>query len=31
MGVEIKVPTLGESVTQATVSKWFKQAGDAVA
>jgi 2-oxoglutarate dehydrogenase E2 component (dihydrolipoamide succinyltransferase) len=31
MGVEIKVPTLGESVTQATVSKWFKQAGEAVA
>ena len=30
MGVEIKVPTLGESVTQATVSKWFKQAGEAV-
>ncbi|MCC7016568.1 MAG: 2-oxoglutarate dehydrogenase complex dihydrolipoyllysine-residue succinyltransferase [Rhodospirillales bacterium] len=31
MGVEIKVPTLGESVTQATVSKWFKKAGEAVA
>ena len=31
MGVEIKVPTLGESVTQATVSKWFKAAGDTVA
>lgn len=30
MGVEIKVPTLGESVTQATVAKWFKKAGDAV-
>jgi 2-oxoglutarate dehydrogenase E2 component (dihydrolipoamide succinyltransferase) len=28
---EIKVPTLGESVTEATVSKWLKQPGDAVA
>ena len=26
-----KVPTLGESVTEATVAKWFKQPGDAVA
>jgi 2-oxoglutarate dehydrogenase E2 component (dihydrolipoamide succinyltransferase) len=31
MAVEIKVPTLGESVTEATVAKWFKQVGDAVA
>jgi 2-oxoglutarate dehydrogenase E2 component (dihydrolipoamide succinyltransferase) len=31
MAVEIKVPTLGESVTEATVAKWFKQAGEAVA
>ena len=31
MAVEIKVPTLGESVTEATVAKWFKAAGDAVA
>ncbi len=31
MAIEIKVPTLGESVTEATVSKWFKAAGDAVA
>jgi len=31
MTVEIKVPTLGESVTEATVAKWFKQPGDAVA
>jgi 2-oxoglutarate dehydrogenase E2 component (dihydrolipoamide succinyltransferase) len=31
MTVEIKVPPLGESVTEATVAKWFKQAGDAVA
>ena len=28
---EIKVPTLGESVTEATVSKWLKHPGDAVA
>jgi len=27
---EIRVPTLGESVTEATVGKWFKQPGDAV-
>lgn len=26
----IKVPTLGESVTEATVAKWFKNVGDAV-
>src|SRR5690242_1352400 len=31
MAVEIKVPTLGESVTEATVAKWLKAAGDAVA
>jgi 2-oxoglutarate dehydrogenase E2 component (dihydrolipoamide succinyltransferase) len=30
MSVEIKVPTLGESVTEATVAKWFKSAGDQV-
>jgi len=29
--VEIKVPALGESVTEATVAKWFKREGDAVA
>jgi 2-oxoglutarate dehydrogenase E2 component (dihydrolipoamide succinyltransferase) len=28
--VEIKVPALGESVTEATVAKWFKHEGDAV-
>ncbi len=28
---DIKVPTLGESVTEATVGKWFKKPGDAVA
>ena len=31
MATEIKVPTLGESVTEATVAKWFKAEGDAVA
>jgi len=31
MAVEIKVPTLGESVSEATVSKWFKFVGDSVA
>ncbi len=28
---EIEVPTLGESVSEATVAKWFKQEGEAVA
>src|SRR5277367_6050910 len=28
---EIKVPTLGESVTEATVSRWLKKPGEAVA
>jgi 2-oxoglutarate dehydrogenase E2 component (dihydrolipoamide succinyltransferase) len=28
---EIRVPTLGESVTEATIGKWFKQPGDPVA
>ncbi len=31
MATEIKVPTLGESVTEATVAKWLKNVGDAVA
>ena len=31
MVVEVKVPVLGESVSEATVSKWFKAAGEAVA
>ncbi|MDE0796785.1 MAG: 2-oxoglutarate dehydrogenase complex dihydrolipoyllysine-residue succinyltransferase [Alphaproteobacteria bacterium] len=31
MATEIIVPTLGESVTEATVAKWFKAEGDAVA
>ena len=30
MSVEIRVPTLGESVTEATVAKWLKKAGDSV-
>ncbi|HEU4988012.1 MAG TPA: 2-oxoglutarate dehydrogenase complex dihydrolipoyllysine-residue succinyltransferase [Rhizobiaceae bacterium] len=31
MATEIRVPTLGESVTEATIGRWFKQAGDAIA
>ncbi|MDP2372076.1 2-oxoglutarate dehydrogenase complex dihydrolipoyllysine-residue succinyltransferase [Reyranella sp.] len=30
MAVEIKVPALGESVTEATVAKWLVKVGDAV-
>jgi 2-oxoglutarate dehydrogenase E2 component (dihydrolipoamide succinyltransferase) len=30
MAKEIRVPALGESVTEATIAKWFKQAGEAV-
>jgi 2-oxoglutarate dehydrogenase E2 component (dihydrolipoamide succinyltransferase) len=30
MATEIRVPSLGESVVEATVGQWFKQAGDAV-
>jgi 2-oxoglutarate dehydrogenase E2 component (dihydrolipoamide succinyltransferase) len=30
MTIEIRVPTFGESITEATVGKWFKKAGDAV-
>jgi 2-oxoglutarate dehydrogenase E2 component (dihydrolipoamide succinyltransferase) len=30
MAVDIKVPALGESVTEASVGRWLKQAGDAV-
>jgi 2-oxoglutarate dehydrogenase E2 component (dihydrolipoamide succinyltransferase) len=30
MTIEIKVPALGESVTEATVGQWFKKAGEAV-
>jgi 2-oxoglutarate dehydrogenase E2 component (dihydrolipoamide succinyltransferase) len=28
---EIRVPTLGESVTEATIGRWFKAPGDTVA
>src|ERR1700733_5011748 len=31
MATDIKVPTLGESVTSATVARWMKQEGEAVA
>lgn len=31
MSTEIRVPSLGESVSEATVGKWFKKPGDAVA
>ncbi len=30
MASEIRVPTLGESVTEATIGRWFKQPGEAV-
>jgi 2-oxoglutarate dehydrogenase E2 component (dihydrolipoamide succinyltransferase) len=30
MTIEIKVPALGESVTEATVGQWFKKPGDAI-
>ena len=31
MAIDILVPTLGESVTEATLAKWFKVVGDTVA
>ncbi|HVI29561.1 2-oxoglutarate dehydrogenase complex dihydrolipoyllysine-residue succinyltransferase [Hansschlegelia sp.] len=31
MSTEIRVPTLGESVTEATIGRWFKKPGEAVA
>jgi len=31
MATDIKVPTLGESVSEATVARWLKKAGEAVA
>lgn len=31
MATEIRVPTLGESVSEATIGKWFKKAGDVIA
>ena len=30
MSIEVRVPTLGESVTEATVATWFKKPGEAV-
>ena len=30
MSIEIKVPPLGESVSEATIARWLKQAGDTV-
>tara|TARA_R110002167_G_scaffold166253_2_gene363263 strand:+ start:1284 stop:2591 length:1308 start_codon:yes stop_codon:yes gene_type:complete len=30
MATEIRVPTLGESVTEATIGQWYKKVGDAV-
>jgi 2-oxoglutarate dehydrogenase E2 component (dihydrolipoamide succinyltransferase) len=30
MTIEIKVPVLGESITEATVGRWFKKTGEAV-
>ena len=31
MATDIRVPTLGESVTEATIGQWFKKVGDTVA
>ncbi|MDS9467190.1 2-oxoglutarate dehydrogenase complex dihydrolipoyllysine-residue succinyltransferase [Paracoccus sp. MBLB3053] len=31
MAIEVRVPTLGESVSEATVATWFKKPGDTVA
>jgi pyruvate/2-oxoglutarate dehydrogenase complex dihydrolipoamide acyltransferase (E2) component len=31
MSIEVKVPTLGESVSEATVGQWLKKPGEAVA
>ncbi|MGD0867866.1 MAG: biotin/lipoyl-containing protein, partial [Rhizomicrobium sp.] len=30
MSIDIKVPAMGESVTEATVARWFKKEGDTV-
>ena len=30
MSIQIKVPAMGESVTEATVARWFKKEGDSV-
>lgn len=31
MTIEVRVPSLGESVTEATIATWFKKPGDTVA
>ena len=31
MGIEVKVPALGESITEATLGAWLKKPGDSVA
>ena len=31
MQMEVRVPTLGESMTEATVGQWFKSVGDPIA
>ena len=31
MATDILVPTLGESVSEATIGRWFKKPGDSVA
>src|SRR4028118_1552037 len=31
MGIEVKVPVLGESITEATLGAWLKKPGDSVA
>ena len=31
MAIDIVVPTLGESVSDATIARWMKQAGEAIA
>ena len=31
MSIDIKVPSLGESVTEATIARWYKNVGDSVA
>lgn len=30
MGLEIKIPAVGESITEVTIAKWLKQDGDSV-
>ena len=30
MSTEVRVPTLGESVSEATIATWFKKSGDQV-